>query len=173
MGSDMQKNLFIPGKMAYVRGEKKPDVECILCAIVERNDKVVRLEVYRSELFVVALNLYPYAPGHLMIFPKRHVTDPRMLIKEESAELCKLQAVCLDVLDEVYSPHGYNIGYNLGDAGGASIAHLHLHVVPRYRRETGFIDILAGAKIIVEDPNVSLMRVKEGFAKIIGKGVGQ
>ncbi|MDQ1329123.1 MAG: adenylyltransferase [Candidatus Poribacteria bacterium] len=169
----MQKNLFIPGKMAYVRGEKKPDVDCILCAIVERNDKVVRLEVYRSKLFVVALNLYPYAPGHLMIFPKRHVTDPRMLTKEESAELCNLQSICLDVLDEVYSPHGYNIGYNIGDAGGASIAHLHFHVVPRYRREMGFIDIIAGVKIIVEDPNVSLSRVKEGFAKIIGKGVDQ
>jgi ATP adenylyltransferase len=169
----MQKNLFIPGKMAYVRGEKKPDVECILCAIVEKNDKVVRLEVYRSEFFVVALNLYPYSPGHLMIFPKRHITDPRMLTKEESAELFKMQIICLDVLDEVYSPHGYNIGYNLGDAGGASIAHLHLHVVPRYRREMGFIDIIASAKIIVEDPNVSLSRVKEGFDKIIGKGVDQ
>jgi len=169
----MQKNLFIPGKMAYVRGEKKPDVECILCAIVQESDKVVRLDVHRSKLFVVALNLYPYAPGHLMVFPKRHVTDPRMLTKEESAESCELQSICLDVLDEVYSPHGYNIGYNLGEAGGASIAHLHLHVVPRYRRETGFIDILAGAKIIVEDPNVSLSKVREGFAKIIGKGVDQ
>lgn len=169
----MQKNLFIPGKMAYVRGEKKADVECILCAIVEGNDRVARLEAYRSELLVVALNLYPYAPGHLMIFSKRHVTDPRMLTKEESEELCNLQSICLDVLDEVYSPHGYNIGYNIGDAGGASIAHLHFHVVPRYRREMGFIDIIAGTKIIVEDPNVSLSRVREGFDKIIGKRAGQ
>jgi len=169
----MLKNLFIPGKMAYVRGEKKPNVKCILCAIVAESDKVVRLDVYRSELFVVAMNLYPYAPGHLMVFPKRHVTDPRMLTKEESLELCKLQTLCLDVLENIYSPHGFNIGYNIGDAGGASISHLHLHVVPRYRRETGFIDIIAGAKIIVEDPNVSMSRVKEGFAKIIDKHAGQ
>ena len=71
----MQKNLFVPNKMGYVRGKDKPDVDCILCAIVEENDKVVRLEVYRTDLFVVALNLYPYSPGHLMIFPKRHVTE--------------------------------------------------------------------------------------------------
>jgi ATP adenylyltransferase len=159
--------------MAYVRGEKKPDVECILCAIVEESDKVSRLEVYRSEYFVVTLNLYPYAPGHLMIFPKRHVTDLRMLTNDESAELCKLQGICLDVLDDVYHPHGFNIGYNIGEAGGASIAHLHLHVVPRYRRELGFIDIIGGVKIIIEDPNISLVRVREGFAKITGKHDGQ
>lgn len=169
----MRKNLFIPGKMAYVRGGKKPDVECILCAIVEESDKVSRLEVYRSEYFLVTLNLYPYAPGHLMIFPKRHVTDLRMLTDEESAELCKLQGICLDVLDDVYHPHGFNIGYNIGEAGGASIAHLHLHVVPRYRRELGFIDIIGGVKIIIEDPNISLVRVREGFAKITGKHDGQ
>ena len=41
-----------------------------------------------------------------------------------------------------------------------------MHIVPRYRREIGFIDIIAGTKIIVEDPNVSLERVREGFAKL-------
>ncbi|MFC1713181.1 HIT domain-containing protein [Candidatus Poribacteria bacterium] len=161
--SDIRKNLFVPGKIKYARGEKLPDVECILCAIVEGSDEVTRLEVYRSELFVVSLNLYPYSPGHLMVFPRRHITDPRMLNHQEIAELHKMQSLCLDALESVYEPHGFNIGYNIGEAGGASIAHLHLHVVPRYRRETGFIDIIAGAKIIVEDPNVSLSRMREAF----------
>ena len=159
----MNKNLFVPDKIEYVRGKRRPDVECILCAIVERSNKVTRLEVHRSELFVVSLNLYPYTPGHLMVFPKRHITDPRMLNGEEIQELHRVQGLCLDVLERVYTPHGFNLGYNLGDASGASIAHLHLHVVPRYRRETGFIDIIAGTKIIVEDPNVSLTRVRAAF----------
>ena len=161
----MQKNLFVPNKMEYARGGKKPNVECILCAIVEENDKVARLDVYRSKLFVVALNLYPYTPGHLMIFPKRHITDVRMLSNEEVSELHKLQSLCLDVLENIYTPHGFNLGYNIGEAGGASIEHLHLHIVPRYRRETGFIDIIGGSKIIVEDPNVTQQRVREAFVK--------
>ncbi len=161
--SDIRSNLFVPGKMGYARGGERPDVECILCAIVEEDDSVTRLDVHRSRLFVVALNLYPYTPGHLMVFPKRHITDPRMLNDEEVTELHRVQALCLDVLDGLYTPHGFNLGYNIGDAGGASIEHLHLHIVPRYRRETGFIDIIAGAKIIVEDPNVSLSRLREAF----------
>ncbi len=164
----MRKNLFIPNKMAYARGERRADVECILCAIVEGDDKVTRLEVHRSELFVVSLNLYPYAPGHLMVFPKRHITDPRMLNEDEITEVHQMQSLCLDVLEEIYEPHGFNLGYNIGEAGGASIPHIHLHIVPRYRRETGFIDILSEVKIIVEDPNVSQARVREGFQTKLG-----
>lgn len=166
--SDKRKNLFIPGKLQYARGEKRPDVECILCAIVEGSDKVARLEVHRSELFVATLNLYPYAPGHMMIFPKRHITDPRMLDQDEVYELHIMQGRCLDALDEVYSPHAYNVGYNIGEASGASIAHIHLHIVPRYRREIGFIEVISGTKIIVEDPNISLARMREAFEKYGG-----
>ncbi len=169
----MQNNLFIPNKLEYVRGDKRPDVECILCAIVEGNDKVVRLEVYRSDLFVIALNLYPYAPGHMMIFPKRHITDPRMLTHDEVTELHKMQNLSIDVLEKVYSPQGFNVGYNIGEAGGASISHLHLHVVPRYKREIGFIDIIGGVKIIVEDPNVSLSRLMEGFSEVLSTCANQ
>jgi len=162
----MYDNLFIPNKMDYVRGYRRPDVNCILCAIVEGSDKVERLEVYRSELFVIALNIYPYSPGHLMIFPKRHITDPREFNNGEVIDLHRLQSLCLNVLDSIYSPHGFNVGYNIGKAGGASIAHTHLHIVPRYKKELGFIDILGGTKIIVEDPNVSLERVREAFARV-------
>ena len=161
----MQSNLFVPNKMEYARGKKRPEVDCILCAIAEGNDKVVHLDVFRSKLFVVALNLYPYTPGHLMVFPRRHITDPRMLNEQEVTELHSIQSLCLDVLEDIYTPHGFNLGYNIGEAGGASIDHMHLHIVPRYRRETGFIDIIAGAKIIIEDPNVSLTRVREAFAE--------
>ena len=161
----MRDNLFVPGKMGYARGGERPNVECILCAVVERNDEVIQLDVHRSKLFVVTLNLYPYAPGHLVVFPKRHITDLRMLNDEEALELHKVQNLCLDVLETLYTPHGFNLGYNIGQAGGASIEHLHLHIVPRYRRELGFIDIIGGAKIIIEDPNVSLSRMREAFAK--------
>ena len=162
----MRSNLFVPDKMEYARGGKRPVVECILCSIVEESNEVARLDIHRSALFVVALNLYPYTPGHLMVFPKRHIADVRLLNDREAVELHELQNLSLDVLESVYQPHGFNIGYNMGEAGGASIKHLHLHIVPRYRRETGFIDIIGGSKIIIEDPNVSLSRMREAFAKM-------
>ena len=82
----IEENLFIPSKIRYVRGDK-PDVSCILCAVWEQDPKVESLEVYRNERFGVCANLYPYSPGHLMIFPSRHVEDPRQLTQKEARDL--------------------------------------------------------------------------------------
>ena len=162
----MRDNLFVPNKMAYAKGTDRPDVPCILCAIVEGDDRVERLEVHRTEYFTVSLNLYPYSPGHLLIFPNRHVEDVRGLGAAEVQELHGLQCRCFEVLTRAYEPRGYNVGYNMGEASGASIAHLHLHVVPRYSRELGFMDVIGGARIIIEDPNVTRERLAGIFGSL-------
>jgi ATP adenylyltransferase len=159
------KNLFIPNKMGYVKGKNRPNVECILCAVINKHPDVEKLIVFSCEKHIISLNLYPYNPGHLIIFPKRHIFDLRELNDDEVIELHNLKKMCLNVLDKVYQPGGYNIGYNIGKASGASIAHLHLHIVPRYPNETGFMDILGGAKIIVEDPMYTLEKLKKMFTE--------
>ncbi len=157
------KNLFVPSKMAYVRGER-PVVNCILCAICQKDATVKSLQIYQSENFSVTVNLYPYNPGHLMIFPHRHVTDVRQLREDEIMELHRLEKLSLDILDSLYQPGGYNIGFNLGKNSGASIEHLHLHIIPRYPNEVGFLDILSGTRVIVEDPQNTLEKLKKAFA---------
>ena len=163
----MRHNLFVPNKMPYAKGKNRPDVPCILCAIVEKNDKVERLEVHRTERFTISLNLYPYSPGHLLIFPNRHIVDVRELDQEEVQELHELQCLCFEVLTQAYQPRGFNVGYNMGDASGASIPHYHLHVVPRYPRELGFMDVIGGARIIIEDPNATQEKLVQIFQELI------
>ena len=159
----MRDNLFVPNKLAYVKGKARPDVECILCAVIEGNEQVDRLEVHQSTLFTVSLNLYPYSPGHLLVFPNRHIVDVREFTGAEVVELHRLQCLCLDVLNAVYQTQGFNVGYNIGPPSGASIEHLHLHIVPRYPRELGFMDVIGGARIIVEDPNVTQEKLRRAF----------
>ncbi len=113
----------------------------------------------------ISVNLYPFNPGHLMVFPTEHKTDIRQLSNAEFHELDHLQRLTLDILDELYQPHGYNVGYNLGSAGGASIDHLHLHIVPRYHNEPGIIDVLSGSRVLVEDPLITRDRVRAAFSK--------
>ncbi len=162
----MRQNLFVPNKMSYARGKNRPDVACILCAIVEGSEKVERLEVHRTQLFTISLNLYPYSPGHLVIFPNRHLLDVRQLNSDEVKELHELQCLSVEILGQLYQPRGYNVGYNMGEASGASIAHLHLHVVPRYARELGFIDVISGARIIIEDPNTTQEKLQQAFQEL-------
>ena len=70
----------------------------------------------------------------------------------------------MDILDKEYMPQGFNIGFNIGEASGASIAHLHRHIVPRYKNELGFIDIVGGAKIYIEDPKETVKKIKKSFS---------
>lgn len=160
----MKKNIFVPSKGEYVRGNR-PKVECILCSIVRADPQVINLEVFRSKNFVVAVNLYPYNPGHLMIFPHQHLKELEELSFEEAKELHQLTLLTLKILKKIYQPHGFNLGYNLGRGSGASIEHLHLHIVPRYENELSFMDILGGAKVIIEDPVQTMKKLKKEFEK--------
>jgi len=65
------------------------------------------------------------------------------------------------MLDRTYSPSGYNIGYNMGRAAGASIGHLHLHLIPRYPHETGIADLIAGRRVLVEDPRQTAATLRQ------------
>ena len=159
----MERNyLFNTDKIKYVKGDK-PCVECILCAIRDKNSSVTSLTVYQSEKFMVAMNLFPFNPGHLMIFPLRHITDISELTAEEALEMHSLLVKSVAILNEEFSPSGYNIGYNLGEGSGASIAHIHQHIVPRYSNEVGFLDVLSGTRVIVSDPRMVMLKLRERF----------
>jgi ATP adenylyltransferase len=150
-------------KLSYITGEK-PD-GCILCLIRDGDSRVVDLTVYRDGLFVVSVNLYPFNPGHLMIFPIRHVEDVRGFTTQEDTHFSRLNRFFLDLLDGVYHPMGYNLGYNMGLVAGASILHLHAHIIPRYSREIGLADLIAGKRVLVEDPRETQKRVIQAVSE--------
>lgn len=160
-----ESQLYIPNKMEYLRGHKRPKVDCIICSILQKDPAVKNLLVFENETVGCSVNLYPYNAGHLFIFPVRHIVDPRELTEKEQAEMNKLCNFALTQLEEIYQPNGFNVGFNIGYASGASIEHLHQHIVPRYARELGFVDIISGSKIIIEDPIVTLERLRENFKK--------
>jgi ATP adenylyltransferase len=157
-------NLFSINKLQYIKDKKKSD-GCILCSIAKKDKDVVNLMVAETRQTVICVNKFPYNSGHLLIFPKRHIIDYRDFHEEEELEIHRFLRTSLDVLDSIYSPSGYNFGYNTGEFSGASIAHLHMHVIPRYRNELGFIDIIGGAKILVEDPTDTMKKLKKAFSK--------
>jgi ATP adenylyltransferase len=150
-------------KYAYVKGERPPG--CILCLIRDRDAAVVDLSVHRDPLFIAVVNLYPYNPGHLLVFPARHLTDLRDLQPREERHLARLTRYLLDALDGLSRAGGYNLGYNMGAAAGASIDHLHLHIIPRFPNESGIADLLAGKRVLVEDPRETARRLRERLAQ--------
>ena len=150
-------------KMRYVKGDR-PD-GCILCLIHEHSPDVIDLTVFADDLFTVSVNLYPYNPGHLMVFPHRHIVDVRDYTPEEEARVAALTRRFLGILDTTHQPSAFNLGYNMGPSAGASIDHLHLHIIPRYPREVGIADLVAGSRVLIEDPRVTRDRLAAAAAQ--------
>ena len=158
------QNLFCLHKLEYIKG-KNSESRCVLCLIAKNDAEGVNLSVSEGRTVVVCVNKFPYNSGHLLIFPKRHITDYRELTGDEEDEISGFLKISLGVLDALYCPSGYNIGYNIGEFSGASVSHLHMHVIPRHRNELGFIDIVGGAKIVIEDPTETMNKLRVEFRK--------
>ena len=150
-------------KIAYLKGDRPAG--CILCLIAGHDPGVENLSIYEDDLYTISLNLYPYNPGHCLIFPNRHVEDIRDLSCEEEAEYGRILKMLLDALTSTHSPTGFNIGLNMGLDAGASINHLHYHVIPRYPREMGIADLIAGKRVLVENPMETALRLKTEIGK--------
>ena len=72
------------------------------------------------------------AKGHVLVVPRRHVADFfDMSAAEKSAILSLLDRAKAHIARK-HAPDGYNIGVNIGRAGGQSRIHVHVHLVPRY-----------------------------------------
>ncbi len=147
---DHLERLWTPYRLAYIRGENRPDktpgVECPFCRIPTLGDED-GLIVYRGELAYVVLNLYPYASGHVMVCPYRHIPNYVDTTDAEVAEIGELTKRAVRTIERVSEPEGFNIGMNQGEAGGAGIAaHLHQHVVPRWLGDQNFMPVIALTK---------------------------
>ncbi|MFW9945993.1 MAG: HIT domain-containing protein [Candidatus Odinarchaeota archaeon] len=149
------------GKLDYVQGIARPDVKCILCSVRDNDERVVSLKIYQDNTLFISLNLYPYNPGHLMIVPNKHLTKFTDLTREELIHITRtIQGVQM-LLDDLYNPKGYNIGINQGKIAGGSIEHIHIHIVPRYSSELGYIDIIGKTRVIPEGLNSVKKKLEE------------
>ncbi len=110
------------------------------------------------------LNAFPYASGHVLVLPLRHVGGLGELTELESAELWTSTRQSVAAIEAAYDPDGLNVGANLGRAGGAGIpAHLHLHVLPRWSGDTNFMTTIAGARVMPETLQLAWKKLSEAW----------
>jgi superfamily II DNA or RNA helicase/HKD family nuclease/diadenosine tetraphosphate (Ap4A) HIT family hydrolase len=87
---------------------------------------------YASELVLGVWDAFPVSDGHALLVPKRHVAGWFDATREERRALIDAVDVVRERIQARYTPDGYNIGVNVGEAAGQTIFHLHVHVIPRY-----------------------------------------
>jgi diadenosine tetraphosphate (Ap4A) HIT family hydrolase len=55
---------------------------------------------------------------------------------EEKLAIAELIEECKAIIEDNFTPDGYNIGYNIGNAAGQTVMHCHCHFIPRYNGDT-------------------------------------
>ncbi|MFQ5584453.1 MAG: HIT domain-containing protein, partial [Calditrichia bacterium] len=110
-----KQTLWAPWRMQYIleAKEEKNDA-CLFCERYPQKDDKNNRILYRGKTCFVIMNRYPYNNGHLMVVPYRHSGNIGDLSKEENLEIMEVFQLCVQVLEEVMEPHGYNIGMNIG-----------------------------------------------------------
>jgi len=157
--------LWSPWRAKYIASGVDAQAEvCVFCRMAEdpANDEA-NLIIHRGTHNFVALNLYPYITGHLLVIPYLHIASLASTPKDVTDELMDLAKLAQVAIQEVYSPHGLNLGMNLGAAAGAGIYdHIHLHILPRWSGDTNFMTTVAEARVLPES-------LETTYAKLRGK----
>ncbi len=147
----MTRPLWAPWRLDYIEHASE-QIGCVFCA--EGAGEVGEAEslvVGRGSQAIALLNKFPYASGHLMVAPHRHIGELDDLTSDEAAEIHDLTVRAIAALRATFAPEAFNVGWNLGYVAGGSIAaHLHEHVVPRWSGDTNFMPVLADIKVIPE-----------------------
>lgn len=157
------EHLWTPWRSAYVSQKPEHDF-CVFCDAVASRDDERTLLLYRANHNFIILNRFPYSSGHLMIAPNAHVSKLTGIDAAAADEMMQLARLTETILEEIYNPHGINLGMNMGEAAGAGIAaHIHLHVLPRWTGDANFMTTVGHTRVIPESLEDSFRKLRARF----------
>ena len=162
------KRMWSPWRSKYIEGFKNPpkrkSSRSLFTRALRSKDDDRHLIVWRGPLCFVIMNLYPYNSGHLMVVPNRQVSRFEDLTPEEMSDIMITTQRAMKALTTVMKPHGFNFGANVGRVSGAGIDdHVHFHIVPRWNGDTNFMPVLSDVKVISEEMEATLAKLRKEF----------
>jgi diadenosine tetraphosphate (Ap4A) HIT family hydrolase len=163
----LEEILYAPWRDEYVTNQKIDG--CVFCHISTNAKDDESLHVlHRDEFCFIVMNKFPYTPGHFMIIPNFHTDSLEELDTKIWLHMNKLSQKCVKLLKEGFGAQGVNIGMNLGKAGGAGIAeHIHMHLVPRWERDTNFITSIGQTRVYSSDFEKIYKKIKNLIPKYL------
>jgi histidine triad (HIT) family protein len=101
--------------------------ECIFCKITSK--EIPSTCVYEDDFVFAFRDIYPQAPIHILIVPKKHIVSAA----EITAANSHLVAKCFEAIAEIAKAEGLDDGFrvitNSGSDGGQTVFHLHFHLL--------------------------------------------
>ncbi|HJP83635.1 MAG TPA: HIT domain-containing protein [Fimbriimonadaceae bacterium] len=159
----MSERIWAPWRMEYIeKPQTGTDELNIFVDLPAQEDDRKNLILKRGQTTFVMLNAFPYTNGHLLVAPYRQTPDIEELNDEELLEVNQLLAKAVRWIKAAYRPDGFNIGINMGRAGGAGIpSHIHWHIVPRWNGDTNFMTTVGEVRVLPQTLEDSYDRLKQ------------
>jgi len=125
------------------------------------------LDVFHFDFWTLRVNKFPYCVGHLLLFPKRHVLGFSGLNSQEIRELSEILPKVEELAKTCYGTNSLNIGMNIGPHSGASLEHLHIHFLPRFKGDVGFVETIANEKVFTETVEEMVEKYRSKIKEVI------
>jgi histidine triad (HIT) family protein len=102
-------------------------MSCLFCRIV--NGEIPSTPVYQDDLAYAFADISPKAPVHVLVVPKEHIASVGHTGEEDQALLGHLLSVAAQIARDKGLTSGYRVVSNVGEDGGQTVDHLHLHLL--------------------------------------------
>lgn len=103
--------------------------DCVFCRIEAGSEESV--VIWRDEHLIAIADKFPFAPGHTLLMPRRHVQDLYAMPSGLAATLYAFAPTLARTLKRAFAADGITCMQNNERAGGQSVFHFHMHFVPR------------------------------------------
>ena len=102
-------------------------MSCIFCKIV--NGEIPSTPVFQDEQVYAFADINPKAPVHVLIVPREHLVSIHEAGKHHEALLGHMLLAAAEIARGKGLAKGYRVVTNIGDEGGQTVDHLHLHLL--------------------------------------------
>ena len=134
--------------------------DCIFCKIA--NGEIPSATVYEDSICRVILDVNPANKGHALIIPKEHYDDIYSMDADTASKIFTIATEVAKAQKAELNPDGLNIIHNNGAAAGQTVFHFHMHLVPRFIKDTVTVTWVPG-----QSDNEELDRLSKALRKRI------
>ncbi len=104
-----------------------------------KNPAVSERLIIENELAFAIPSWSPIVPGHVLIIPKRAIDSANELTEREILCMFSIRRQLHPALKKAYAAEGFNYAWNEGKLAGQTVMHLHLHMLPRKKGDSGVL----------------------------------
>jgi histidine triad (HIT) family protein len=112
-------------------------MKCLFCEIIKQ--KKNSYIIAENEKVLAILDIYPASDGHTLLISKSHFTNISEVDEESWKYFLPLLKLTINKLEKVFQPAGFNVITNMNEIAAQSVSHLHIHIIPKYKKNEGFI----------------------------------